>query len=96
MKSRRERVKDDAKNYGDEAHTIEEAGRGLRTPYRRRAATIMSRTAGCGAPGHALDRRITKTGSGSSGVRTLSVNYVVAIDSTGRAFMCRFRHSGQG
>ncbi|HYC45961.1 MAG TPA: DNA topoisomerase IV subunit A [Burkholderiales bacterium] len=86
-------IKDDAKNYGDERRTtIEEAGRATfeRQVVDEPLTIIVSRNMWVRSrQGHGLDLSgITyKTGDAEYAVfETRSVNYVVAIDSTGRAF----------
>jgi topoisomerase-4 subunit A len=86
-------IKDDAKKYGDERRTvIEEAGRATfeRQIVDEPLTIIVSRNGWVRSrQGHALDLTGTtyKTGDAEYAVfETRSVNYVAAIDSTGRAF----------
>ena len=86
-------IKDDAKKYGDERRTtIEEAGRAAfeRQVVDEPLTLIVSRNGWVRSrQGHGLDLAGTtyKTGDAEYAIfETRSVNYIAAIDSTGRAF----------
>jgi topoisomerase-4 subunit A len=86
-------IKDDAKKYGDDRRTIiEEAGRATfeRQVIDEPLTIIVSRNGWVRSrQGHGLDLSGTtyKTGDSEYAVfETRSINYIAAIDSTGRAF----------
>jgi topoisomerase-4 subunit A len=86
-------IRDDAKKYGDDRRTtIEEAGRATfeRQVVDEPLTIVVSRNGWARSrQGHGLDLSgVTyKTGDGEYAVfETRSVNYIAAIDSTGRAF----------
>ncbi|MGZ5124307.1 MAG: DNA topoisomerase IV subunit A [Burkholderiales bacterium] len=86
-------IKDDAKKYGDDRRTvIEEAGRAIfeQQVVDEPLTIIVSRNGWVRSrQGHGLDLSGTtyKTGDAEYAVfETRSVNYIAAIDSTGRAF----------
>jgi topoisomerase-4 subunit A len=86
-------IKDDAKKYGDERRTIiEEAGRATfeRQVIDEPLTIVVSRNGWVRSrQGHELDLSGTtyKTGDAEYAVfETRSINYIAAIDSTGRAF----------
>jgi topoisomerase-4 subunit A len=86
-------IRDDAKKYGDDRRTtIEEAGRATfeRQVVDEPLTIIVSRNGWARSrQGHGLDLSAVtyKTGDAEYAVfETRSVNYVAAIDSTGRAF----------